>query len=105
STLPSMSNSFLNLIEPLISTSLERMSLPECSAINLLYSIGDCFGDSLKAGRLFSSDTEASDGSPIDDIGFCGMNFFNTQDYWIDVARCQRILTGESQDFHRLFAT
>src|SRR6266705_3224590 len=33
STLPSMRSSFWNLIEPLISTSLERMSLPPCSAI------------------------------------------------------------------------
>src|SRR6266550_9504975 len=33
STFPSMRSSFWNLIEPLISTSLERMSLPPCSAI------------------------------------------------------------------------
>jgi len=65
-------------MEPLISTSLERMSLPVCSAIYFWCSVVDCLGCSLIAGRLVSSDAEVNDPSPIEDIGFCGMNFFNT---------------------------
>jgi hypothetical protein len=34
--------------------------------------------DSPKEDRLLSSELEVKDPSPIDDIGFCGMNFFNT---------------------------
>src|SRR5437016_11627155 len=79
STLPSMRSSFWNLIEPLISTSLDRMSLPECSAIYFFGSIvGVALGSSRGARPLFSSVPALNDPSPIDDMGFCGMNFFST---------------------------
>src|SRR5438477_11778677 len=65
-------------MEPLISTSLERMSLPVCSAIYFWCSVVDCLGCSPGAGRLVSSEPEVNDPSPIEDMGFCGMNFFNT---------------------------
>src|SRR5436190_23117902 len=65
-------------MEPLISTSLERMSLPVCSAIYFWCSVVDCLGCSPEACRLVSSEPVVSDPSPIEDMGFCGMNFFNT---------------------------
>src|SRR2546430_16849164 len=78
-TFPSMRSSFWNLIEPSISTSLERMSLPECSAIYFFGSIvGVARGSSWGARPLFSSVPALNDPSPIDDMGFCGMNFFST---------------------------
>src|SRR2546421_7629115 len=64
---------------PSISTSLERMSLPECSAIYFFGSIvGVALGSSRGARPLFSSVPALNDPSPIDDMGFCGMNFFST---------------------------
>src|SRR5436190_3067230 len=78
-TFPSMRSSFWNLIEPSISTSLERMSLPECSAIYFFGSIvGVARGSSRGARPLPSSVPALNDPSPIDDMGFCGMNFFST---------------------------
>src|SRR5262245_60469379 len=81
STLPSIKSSFWYLIVPLLSTSLERTSLPECSAINFLGSVGWDHGWSPQAGRLVSSPPELSDPSPNDEIVLCGMNFFNTHHY------------------------
>src|SRR2546423_12643489 len=78
-TFPSMRSSFWNLMEPSISTSLERMSLPECSAIYFFGSIvGVARGSSWGTRPLFSSVPALNDPSPIDDMGFCGMNFFST---------------------------
>src|ERR1700719_2950705 len=99
STFPSIKSSFWNLMEPLISTSLERMSLPECSAIYFWCSVVDVLGCSLGAVRLVSSDPEINDPSPIEDMGFCGMNFFNTRYYWHSPNRCQRILINVSKFF------
>src|ERR1051325_9329247 len=93
-TFPSMRSSFWNLIEPLISTSLERMSLPECSAI---YFFGSIVGDAALCGSrgaspLFSSVPALNDPSPIDDMGFCGMNFFSIgRHYGNTNCRCQLI--------------
>src|SRR5713226_4436500 len=53
---------------------------------------------------VFSSPPEFSDPSPIAEIGFCGMNFFNTRYYCDAMGSCQRILTGKTQLFYRLFA-
>src|SRR5450631_1054805 len=90
-----MSNSFRNLIEPLISTSLERMSLPECSAIYFLGSIVDGVGlGSSRWVRRFSSVPALNDPSPIDDMGFCGMNFFSTPHYGNIGSLCQWITEG-----------
>jgi hypothetical protein len=38
----------------------------------------DCLGCSLEADRLVSSELEVNDPSPIEDIGFFGLNFFIT---------------------------
>jgi hypothetical protein len=55
------------------------MSLPECSAIYFFGSIvGVALGSSRGARPLFSSAPVLNDPSPIDDMGFCGMNFFST---------------------------
>src|SRR3954471_8232293 len=55
------------------------MSLPECSAIYFFGSIvGVARGSSRGARPLFSSVPALNDPSPIDDMGFCGMNFFST---------------------------
>src|SRR5437764_15245810 len=75
---------------PLISTSLERTSLPECSAINFLYSFG-CDFDWSPWYRFESSPPELSDPSPIDEIVLCGMNFFNTRYYCNGYSHCQRV--------------
>src|SRR5436309_15903661 len=98
STLPSMSSSFWNLMVPLISTSLERTSLPECSAINFLYSFGCDFGWS-PWDRFESSPPELSDPSPIDEIVLCGMNFFNTRYYCDGYSHCQRVRERKAQVF------
>src|SRR2546421_6839494 len=81
---------------PSISTSLERMSLPECSAIYFFGSIvGVARGSSLGARPLFSSVPALNDPSPIDDMGFCGMNFFSTAGHYGNAApACQRISAG-----------
>src|ERR1051325_7769055 len=97
STLPSMSSSFWNLMVPLISTSLERTSLPECSAINFLYSFGCDFGWS-PWDRFESSPPELSDPSPIDEIVLCGMNFFNTYHHCNGYSHCQRV-RGQNRTF------
>jgi len=75
---------------PLISTSLERTSLPECSAINFLYSFG-CDFDWSPWDRFESSPPELSDPSPIDEIVLCGMNFFNTHHHCNGYSHCQRV--------------
>src|SRR4051812_25925920 len=96
-TLPSMRSSFWNLIEPSISTSLERISLPECSAIYFFGSIvGDVVRGSSRGARplLFSSVPALNDPSPIDDMGFCGMNFFSTRHYGERAPDCQWISVG-----------
>src|SRR5213075_2314260 len=100
-TFPSMRSSFWNLIEPSISTSLERMSLPECSAIYFFGSIvGVARGSSRGARPLPSSVPALNDPSPIDDMGFCGMNFFSTARHYGEATlRCQRI-SGGNHLFH-----
>src|SRR6478672_4499436 len=98
-TFPSMRSSFWNLIEPSISTSLERMSLPECSAIYFFGSIvGVARGSSRGARPLFSSVPALNDPSPIEDMGFCGMNFFSTWHYGNTPPDCQR-LSGRNSIF------
>src|SRR3954453_6618133 len=103
STFPSISSSFWNLIDPLISTSLESTSLPVCSAIGFLSVVGDVVGDCVddtgaglcsSRGRWVaplpgSSRPALNDPSPIEDKGFCGMNFFSTLQYVHRRARCQ----------------
>src|SRR3954453_11374638 len=69
------------------------MSLPECSAI---YFFGSIVGDaalcsSRCASPLLSSVPALNDPSPIDDMGFCGMNFFSTGHYGKSASDCQRI--------------
>src|SRR5437762_14379761 len=99
SSLPSIKSSFWNLIVPLISTSLERTSLPECSAINFLYSFVEDFGWSPYADRLESSPPELSDPSSIDEIVFCGMNFLNTRYYCNGYSHCQRVRERKAEFF------
>src|SRR6184192_2356487 len=79
STFPSIKSSFWNLIVPLISTSLERTSLLESSA------------------------PELSDPSPIDEIVFCGMNFFNTRYYCNGYSHCQRV-RGRKAKFFTIYS-
>src|ERR1700737_4115284 len=97
STLPSIKSSFWNLIVPLISTSLERTSLPECSAINFLYSLVVVFGWSPEAGFLESSFPQLTDPSPIDEIVLCGMNFFNTHHHCNGYSHCQPVQPRKSK--------
>src|SRR5207248_11365355 len=86
-----------NLMVPSISTSLERMSLPECSAIYFFGSIvGVALGSSRGARPLFSSVPALNDPSPIDDMGFCGMNFFSTAHYGNGRVACQLISVENS---------
>src|SRR3954470_1800548 len=78
------------------------MSLPECSAIYFFGSIvGDAaLGSSRRASPLlFSSVPALSDPSPIDDMGFCGMNFFSIgRHYGNTRCRCQ-LITEENLVF------
>src|ERR1700750_2685201 len=77
------------------------MSLPECSAI---YFFGSIVGDAVlcssrRASPLFSSVPALNDPSPIDDMGFCGMNFFSIgRHYGNTGCRCQ-LITEENLVF------
>src|SRR5947209_12528112 len=73
------------------------MSLPECSAIYFFGSIvGVALGSSRGARPLFSSVPALNDPSPIDDMGFCGMNFFSTRHYGNTASACQLISVENS---------
>src|SRR6059058_920818 len=106
STLPSMSSSFWNLIEPLISTSLERMSLPPWSAIGLGFGfeLSIMFGFGTNSSRLarwlWSSGTGVRGSSRIGGAGLCGTNLLSMCSNVTLADACQRILFCERKVFY-----